>query len=800
LTVKEESFPAVLGPEKKRSSSFASVRRLIGITRARAGSRETIAVATMAVKLAATLGHLALASACLAVSDDMGASSPARCRDAAGRGDFREALVLCQASYERDPRPSTALTLARVKMNLGDDDGALSLARRVEDGDTRAEALQIIGVVLDRCGKVEQAREALATSLTLFRMRGDLRAAARTAYALAGSHWRQSRYRETMLELDASMRDAQTSGDARMIGYVLLMQGDVLRAIGDASAAERAYREADAALASMRSDRAYVLLKMGMLHLDADRRAMAKQAFEEALSIARATGRKDVEKSALLYLAYTAHLDGDVAAGLGHLAAYPAPRDAPYLFNRALLEADRGGLSEAARLLDEALAAEDSADGAWDTAYERGRIAERAGEAAAAERAYRASIAVIERMRDALALTELQPWMLPRRRAPYEALFTLLARGGRAREALEALESFTARSFLESLARTEIASGGDAMARAEAIGALWRGLRSETMSMDLGARLGDREILVHVEARGRLWVVHRGRRGELAFDDRGDAAHAQRLVERLASNLDDEAAAEELGALLIPQRVAAGDDILYLVPTGALLGVPYAALRRGPRRLVDERPLALAPSLRALAASPTSVPSAGALVLADADGSLPAARAEAAQIGQILGITPHILSDAAREQLRTPKSLRLLHLATHAGVDAEGAWMRLSDGRWTGRDVLASKLRADVVVLASCSSATTRQKEMWGSLAAAFLANGSGAVIATLGSVDDADARALVMNLYRRGVADDPVRALAAAQREMARSLSPRRWASFVAYRAAESPHGAARGAARAER
>ncbi|KYF88287.1 hypothetical protein BE17_26085 [Sorangium cellulosum] len=96
--------------------------------------------------------------------------------------------------------------------------------------------------------------------------------------------------------------------------------------------------------------------------------------------------------------------------------------------------------------------------------------------------------------------------------------------------------------------------------------------------------------------------------------------------------------------------------------------------------------------------------------------------------------------------------------------------------------MLASKVRADVVVLASCSSASTRHEEMWGSLAAAFLANGSGAVIATLGSVDDADARAVVTSLYRNGVTDDPVRALAAAQREMARSVPPRRWASFVAY------------------
>ena len=176
--------------------------------------------------------------------------------------------------------------------------------------------------------------------------------------------------------------------------------------------------------------------------------------------------------------------------------------------------------------------------------------------------------------------------------------------------------------------------------------------------------------------------------------------------------------------------------------------------------------------------------SAGALVLADADASLLAAREEAAQVGKSLGVMPFTASAATRDRLLAHPSLHVLHLATHAGIDADGAWMRLADGRWTAHDVLASKLRADVVVLAGCSSATTRQSEMWGSLAAAFLANGSSAVIATLGSVDDADARSLVTRIYQHGVTDDPVRALSAAQRELARTLSPRRWAGFVAYSA----------------
>ena len=724
-------------------------------------------------------GHMLLALAAFATAGDA-PSAESTCRSRLREGDWRRAEGPCREAYATNP-DAGRLPLAQVEMNLGLEDEALALAREGLAGEARTDALALVGVLLDRRGDVEAARGALREARELSRARDDVAAASRASYALAGSYWRQANYRETIGELDASSRDAEASGDARMLGYVSLMRGDVMRAVGDAPLAEQAYHDADQRLKAP-GDRAYLELKRGMLQRDAGRPALATRAFEAALDIGHRVGVRDVEGAAHLNLAYQAHLAGDPAAGLAHLDAWPAPDDVAYLYNRALLVADQGRFEEALRLLDSASRAADTDEWAWDVAYERGRLFARVGKAAEAERDYRTAIAVVERMREALDPSELQPWMLPRRRAPYEALFTLLARSGRAREALEALEAFTARSFLDWLAGGRARDGDAALDRADAVGALWRALRGRGPSADLGAALGRKEILVHVEAMDRFWVVHRAATGAVTIDDRAPAAEVVALAERFAADPDDASAAQTLGELLVPAAVVAGEPILHLVPTGDLLALPYAALRRGARRLVEERPLLVSPSLGAIAVAHRAPASTGSLVMADAEGDLPGARQEALDIARTLGLEAFVGLEATGARLAASPPLELLHIAGHAGVDAAGAWLSLADGPFSARDLLASRTHADVVVLAGCASAATPHAEMWGSLAAAFLANGSGTVIATLASVRDIDAAALVEHLYAHEVLADPSRSLRAAQRELLPTAPAAQWASFAAF------------------
>jgi CHAT domain-containing protein len=146
-------------------------------------------------------------------------------------------------------------------------------------------------------------------------------------------------------------------------------------------------------------------------------------------------------------------------------------------------------------------------------------------------------------------------------------------------------------------------------------------------------------------------------------------------------------------------------------------------------------------------------------------------------------VAPRLGEQATRAALLTSTAPHLLHIASHASGSAEGSSLALADGQLTFAEIVMAELHADIVVLSGCATAKARGAEMWGSLAAAFLANGTGTVIATLGSVRDGDARAVIDAAYRHGLATDPVRALAAAQREMVSASSPPdTWSKFVAY------------------
>jgi CHAT domain-containing protein len=155
--------------------------------------------------------------------------------------------------------------------------------------------------------------------------------------------------------------------------------------------------------------------------------------------------------------------------------------------------------------------------------------------------------------------------------------------------------------------------------------------------------------------------------------------------------------------------------------------------------------------------------------------------------------------DATPDQVRdlAPADLSVLHFATHARArkdSPERSALFLSEytpdgalranSQLTAGDVMRSRLRADVVVLSACATgdgSTLRGEGVLG-LTYSFLANGSGAVVASLWPVEDASTARLMNEFYRAYRAGgNPAEALRNAQLSL--RGNPRAaavWSSFV--------------------
>jgi tetratricopeptide (TPR) repeat protein len=729
---------------------------------------------------------LLAAGACLG-GETRGGDDPAQCAELVSREDWRAAQRACTAQLELDGAPQTALSLAAALTQLGDHAGALEMARRaLRDGPTAA-ALLAEGSALDRLHQTAPARASLHRALALAEQAGEAKELARIAYTLAGSFWRESDYQQVATWLDAAddaLRAAEEHQDAapKLRGHIAMMRGDAYREMGNLTNAERNYDVARSALAQHASTRAWVRLKQGKLFLERGELELAKIAFRAAGDQARAAGQHEVERASRLNLAEVAWLQGDTARGLELLSGWADERDDAYLRVLGVLTAASGDLPSGDLLLREAIDITRSDRLRWSLLYERGRIQEKLGNADEAERCYRASVDCIERMRASFDSSAERRATLPGRRRPYEALFRMHAQAGRHQRMLTVLETLGARSLLESIAADgDPRTASDTIRRANGLQAFAERLRELALHDGPEAELGVSEALVLAEADGRVWSVHQRLGDALVVEDAGSASEVRALAERLERDAGDLAAADALGAMLLG-AIAPGDEVLYVVPIGDLLRIPWAALRREGRPLVVDRPVAVSPSL-ALLGREAQAPAAGSLVLGDPQGTLPRAREEATGVGGRLGVTPLLGARATRAALLTSPEPHLLHIASHASGNPEGSSLALADGPLTFTEIVIAGLHADIVVLSGCATAKPRSAEMWGSLAAAFLANGTGTVIATLGSVDDDSARAVIDAAYRHGLATDPVRALAAAQREMiSASAPPDGWSKFVAY------------------
>jgi CHAT domain-containing protein len=333
------------------------------------------------------------------------------------------------------------------------------------------------------------------------------------------------------------------------------------------------------------------------------------------------------------------------------------------------------------------------------------------------------------------------------------------------------------------------------------------------------------------------WLLARSQLRHVSLPGR---ARLQQFIDATMDRPSDSAAMhgaqQRLGKLLLDDLLdGATERKLLVIPDGPLNAVAFAALPASgnPNELlVDRYLIGYAPSLALAFAQPEHAGSSAARVAVISDpvyapddqrlsslaaggnfrGSrpvspnkftrLPYSGLEARAVRDAFGRKDTISLegfDATRKRVLelASQDLSVLHFATHA-VAREDAPERsalflseyAADGAFDGEsqlstgDIMSSGLHAQVVVLSGCATgdgSTLRGEGVLG-LTYGFLANGSGAVVASLWPVEDASTARLMNEFYKSyRVTGNAAEALRAAQlRVRAGKKGEAVWSSFV--------------------
>jgi hypothetical protein len=256
----------------------------------------------------------------------------------------------------------------------------------------------------------------------------------------------------------------------------------------------------------------------------------------------------------------------------------------------------------------------------------------------------------------------------------------------------------------------------------------------------------------------------------------------------------------ELSDRLFPPAldpVLDGATLLVIVPDGELATVPFPALRRRGRALVETTAVAIAPHVGAFLSPPPAWNGAAfqrPLVVGDPTTPdhppLPEARAEATTVGTRLGASPLLGAEATLGRVvAAAPDADLLYLAAHGVASAsqplDESYIALAGHeRWTARAIKTQTLSARLAVLSACSTGEGMAVDggVIG-LARAFQIAGVPRVVMSLWPVDDA-ATAALMAAFVRHLADvPPSEALRRAMLERrAVDPDPRHWAAFTVF------------------
>jgi tetratricopeptide (TPR) repeat protein len=720
------------------------------------------------------------------------------------RSQLEEVAAGCRRAFDTTSNPATGLAAAKADYFLGRDEQALAWLHRLRGTSVEPGAWSVAAGVYERRRDLKRARAAREQILTLRLAANDHREAARAYYMLHRIAFSEGNLRDQIEFLrltyeeaaKAQSRDYQTLAIQSIISPLL--------EIGDLNSARRALKVATEVTQASQKPDARLSNAEGIIHLREGQSALAIASFSRALQIAGGNADAAILRPLYLNLLEASLRAGNLDAAERYLKSALRYADngrgsrssLPYF--QALVARTRGRYEVAKDAALAGLAGKPLPDWAWQLEYELGRALQGLGDIVAAAAAFTRSVGHVETVRESVNVDDFKVWLLERRRDPYEALFLVHARAGESRKALEVFERAKARTFLDAFIRAASTTRANAdditllresTHRVDGLQALMPAMSKspavQVHPIDLVlSGLGNRDVLMYFEAGDELWLIsHIGSRIRLHLLSRSTAS-VHRLVERVLMSPDEPAAAIALSDVLLPHgALPPRGSTLHVVSDGLLGRVPFALLRPGGRELVRDYAISYVPSLNALYAASLHAPATydSAVVLGDPRGDLPAAALESREVAARLGVSPLLGAAATRDQLQKARYARVLHLSTHTGLDPRGAWAAMADGDVGAAALIAQRLQPRLTVLATCASAAKEGGDMWGSLASAFLAAGSHAVVASLWSIDDEDARMFITRFYDEGGAEDSVVALARAQRAfLDAGRPPSFWAPYV--------------------
>jgi tetratricopeptide (TPR) repeat protein len=713
------------------------------------------------------------------------------CDTASAAHDWPAVLEACGPDTADGARPRGRMQHAWAQFYSDRHENALVEAAALFDSSEPAEARFLSGLLLTKQAdpdRLEQGRRLLRDALGLFAVAANARRAADTASALVPLAVNQRRFDDALAFARMAISFANATSDPGRRGSALMTLASTYDVIGRAEDARAAFRAAAELLATRPAELAWVYFKHAIFLLELHERADAEAALDFLDAAARNADRAARTGQAARVARLDVAIPFNRAAALSTLgrddeaiallATLPSTERGHAMFQMitGIAAARRGDTDAALEHLDLPLVDGVSSDYAVSVEVELAHVCRAKGRFVDAERALRRATEHVESLRVQGSL-ELRPWILAHRASPYEALIELLVEQDRAADALAVIESLHARAWLDATTTTAAAEPAVPAEPAP------RQLRSPpvTAALDrsvLLERLGDREALVFLDLKPTAWRAHVV--GGVARVARVPAA-AFAAIAAFRSAPDRLEAATAAAAILLPPELTAGDRPLTIVASGRFADLPFPALRRGSRLLIDDRAIARLPGLAAMRCQIRAANGPPAFI-GDAAGDLPHAAAEVRALAAAHHVPVRLGAAATRAAVLASREAAWLHLAVHGEVGPEGGALSLRDGPFAASSVLREQLAPAVVVLAGCSTATGADVESWSGFPSAFLAAGSRFVIATTRSVADEAAAAVMQTFYAQPAALDPIARLAAAQRVVATRVPATAWASFAAW------------------